>query len=57
VRDRICCQKCGNLLHQSTRTWHDWPFEKLFREICRDANITGLKFNTFRKYFQGRSIS
>lgn len=50
----ICCQKCGGLVHRSTRESHDWGFERLFRQICREKSITGLTYGQFMKHFRRR---
>jgi hypothetical protein len=52
TKSHICCQKCGQLVHRSTRTSHDFGFESLFRKICREENITGLTFGRFIKHFK-----
>jgi hypothetical protein len=52
VDENFRCQKCGRLLHQSTRTSHDFGFESLFRQICREKNITDLTFGQFIKHFR-----
>lgn len=47
---RICCRTCGGLLHRSTRTSHDWGFEKIFRQICPK----GLTLRAFNQHLKRR---
>jgi hypothetical protein len=56
VKGRMCCRKCGGLVHQSTRRSHDFEGERLFRSICREQNITGLSYGVFHKSFKRRSF-
>ncbi len=47
---RICCRKCGGLLHRSTRSSHDWGFEKIFKQIRPE----GLTLRAFNQHFKRR---